>query len=454
VKYNNMTFPPLPLKDVHLTLPPLDGAGPLEMVKPLEELLKEHAPQQGHHGYKVNHLPYEAVFEKEPKGAKDESGWYRRRLEIPVRLKETGKVALAAAGVAGEAWQAGASANKRTGGRWLSFVATSSPLDVEVRDLPANRPREFHGNIGEVKLSASASQTKMPAGTPLTLSVRLEGQGYQPHPGSIDLANSPEFTKRFRVHQDNDKALSDTLREVTYTLRPLDASVKEVPPVAVTYFDSRADLFKTAKSQAIPLEVTPAARGSDPQPADSEAPSTQPTKNDELPTLEDLTAAHKKGIFSRNFLALAVLAVAGALVLAVLVGGWMRRTMRRLRQGQANRVQARQHARAAGEVRQELHSSVQSVHDVRELVQRMLRSRFGLQPGEITPQDAAEHLRQAGVSDGLASSCASFLEECAAAEFAPGLSHMALPELAERAEKLIAEITRAGSIHTPLCGKP
>src|SRR5262249_2216613 len=158
------------------------------------------APQQGHHGYKVNHLPYEAVFEKEPKGAKEESGWYRRRLEIPVRLKEAGKVSLVPVGGAGEAWQQGVSVNKRTGGRWQAFVATSKPLDVDVRALPANRPRDFHGNIGELKVTATASQTKMPAGTPFTLSVRLEGQGYQPHPGSADLANNPDFSRRFRIH--------------------------------------------------------------------------------------------------------------------------------------------------------------------------------------------------------------------------------------------------------------
>jgi hypothetical protein len=442
VSLNNQSYPHLPLKDVHLTLPPLDRAGPLELVKPLEEVLKEHAPQPGHHGYKVNHLPYEAVFDKEPAGAKEEPTWYRRRLEVPVRLKGAGKVALSAAGVAGDAWLHAPMGNRRAGGRWQPFVATSAPLDIQVRDLPAQRPPDFRGNIGELKVSASASQTRMPAGTPFTLSVRLEGQGYQPHPGSLDLTTNPEFTRRFRILQDNDRAMSDTLREVTYTLRPLDASVKEVPPISVSYFDSNSDAFKTAKSQAIPLEVTPAPQGNEVKPSDA-PPASADSGKEELPPLEDLAAAHRKGIWTRNNLAASALLVAAALVAVVLLGGRLRRAAHQFRLSQASREVARQHRRAAGEVRRQLTSRVQSVHDVRELVQHMLRTRFGMPEGEITPHDAAERLQAAGVEQGLARSCADLLDQCAAAEFAPGVDPVSVPELGARAEQLVSRISGA-----------
>ena len=62
VTYQNQTFPHLPLKGIQVSLPSLE-IGPLELARPLEDILKEHAPAQGHHGYHVNHLPSEAVFE-------------------------------------------------------------------------------------------------------------------------------------------------------------------------------------------------------------------------------------------------------------------------------------------------------------------------------------------------------------------------------------------------------
>jgi hypothetical protein len=433
VRYLNQTYPHLPLKAVHLSLPPLD-IGPMELVKPLGEVVKEHAPPAGHHGYKINHLPGEVVFDKEASESKDELGWYRRRLEIPVRLKQAGKVSIQAAGVAGDVFVSAAGGSRRTAGRWTQFAATSESLDVEVRDLPANRPRDFSGNMGELRVTTSASQTKMQTGTPFTLTTRLEGQGYLPRAGSLNLAASPEFTHRFRVHADADRAVSDTVREVTYQLRPLSADVKEVPAVAVTYFDSRTDEFKTVKSAAIPLDVS--GPPISPDPASESA--TEESERD-LPLLEDLDAAHKRGFLTRNLIPIAALLAAITLVAGVLIGG----RLRRWRAQQPSRAAEQQRQQAAGEVCRQLTSRVQSVHEVRELVQKVLRARFGLPAGEITPHDAAERLRQAGVRDDLASESAELLESCAAAEFAPGVNPVSLPELIARAERLTTQLTNA-----------
>jgi hypothetical protein len=446
--YQNQTFAHLPLRNVHVSLPALD-VGPMEFVRPLSEVVKEHAPAQGRHGYKVNHLPGEAVFDKEPDDSKEEVGYYRRRLEVPVRFKQPGKVSLPLAGVSGEVLANGSSTGQRQfGGGWQPFVATSELSTFDVRDLPADRPHDFTGNIGELKVTAKASHTKMPAGTPFTLTVRLEGQGYLPRAGSLDLTANPEFTHRFRVLINNDRALSDTLREVTVTLRPLNSEVKEVPPVSVSYFDSKSDEFKTAKSAAIPLEVTGTANLTE-GPEASE-PSAGPSEDD-LAGLEDLTTARDRGFITRNLLPIAALVLAGVVVGGVLIGGHMRRTMRRLSANRNSRALVQDHQRAAGEVRRQLASSVQSVHDIRELLQTVLRTRFGLPPGEITPADARSRLCQAGVDEGLANACSELLESCAAAEFAPGINPVSVPELAARAERLTAQLAKCKPV-TALAG--
>src|SRR5262249_47003948 len=383
------------------------------------------------------------VFDKETGEVKDELSGYRRRLEVPVRFTKAGNLTVPAAGVSGEALLAGLS-GQRQGGRWQPFVATSESLTFDVRDLPQDRPRGFSGNIGDLKVTATASQTKMPAGTPFTLTVRLEGQGYLPRPGSLNLAANPEFTHRFRVQPKEDRALSDTLREVTVTLRPLNSGVKQVPPVSVTYFDSKADEFKAVKSAAIPLEVTGTMTLAEaPETADPATASSP----DDLAALEDLETAHNRGFLTRNLLPAAALTLAVALVAAVLLGSRMRRTMRRLRDHRANRAAAQDQQRRAGEVRRQLASSAQSVHDVRELLQRALQRRFGLPPGEITPHDAASRLHEAGVDAGLANAFSELLEVCAMAEFAPGVSSVPLPELAAQAERLIAKLAKCNSVN-------
>ena len=432
------TFPHLPLKGVNLSMPPLESAAAMELVKPLDKVLAEHAPPQGHHGYRINSLPREAVFDKEPDGFKNDTGWYRRRLTVPVRLKEAGKVVIPAAGVAGEAYVPDISGPAKRGGRstWKGFSTTSSPLEFEVRDLPggATRPRDFSGNIGELRVKAEASQTRMPAGTPFTLTVTLDGLTYLPRPGSLDLAGRPEFTKRFRVLLDHDRDISDTVREITYTLRPLDEKVTEVPPVTVSYYDTKTDKFKTAASPAIPLQVTPGAKPVA-EVADTSASEADPTP------LEDLDTARKRGFWTRSLLPQAVLVTAGVIVLAVLAGGLMGRTVRRLKRQRAGFVIAQQQRREVSAARQQLHSTVRSATQVREVLHQLLRGRYGMPPGEITPSDAFEKLRQAGVPEELARECEVLLETCAAAEFAPGLATVSPAELSAAADRLVAHLT-------------
>jgi hypothetical protein len=440
VNYLNQIYPHLPVSKVHVSLPPLDS-GAMESVRPLGELLKEHAPAQGHHGYKVNHLPSEAVFDKEPAGAQTDPGWYRRRLEVPVRFTQTGKVALPSAGAAGEIWAGTPSSSRRTNGRWQPFAAVSEPLAFDVRDLPPNKPRDFSGNIGALTVAASASQTKMPAGTPFTLTVRLEGQGYLPRPGSLDLAARQEFTQSFRVLPNADRALSDTLREVTFTLRPLNANVKEVPPVAVGYFDTKTDEFKSANSAAIALEVT---AGIDIATENPTQAATMLENDEPLTLLEDLAAAHDRGWITRNLIPAAALTVALGLVTTVLARG----RLRRWRGSRSNRAAIQQGQQAVGEVRRQLCKQAQSVQDVRELLQKALRQRFQLPPGEITPLDASARLRQTGVDGTLADECAKILEECAVAEYAPGANGAPPSELAARADRLISQLQEVGQVRT------
>jgi len=127
-------------------------------------------------------------------------------------------------------------------------------------------------------------------------------------------------------------------------------------------------------------------------------------------------------------------------VAGVLGGG---RALRRARSSRASRATSQHPQRAVGEVRRQLASRVQSAREVRELLQQALRARFGLPGGEITPQDAAERLRQAGADTHLADACAELLASCAAAEFAPGVNSVSVAELAPRAEELIGRMARA-----------
>ncbi len=446
VSFNNKTYPHLPVKEMSLTIPGLDGVAQFELVKSLETVVQEGAVEPGHRGFRVNGLPGEVKLEHEPADRNVpglDPARYRRRLTIPLRMREGGQVTIPPARVAGDVYVP----SSARAGKWEPFVAAGAPLTFAVVDLRgrADRPADFGGLIGPVRVTAQASQTRLAVGTPFTLKVRLEGSGSLAQATAPDLAARPDFAKSFRVRHE-DERLAGAAREFTYTLRPLSADVKEVPPVQVSYYDPKSSQFAAARSPAIPLEVTTAANVTPdappdvpvPAPAPTPAPPAQasaPAPEEEAPELPVAEAG------SDRLLAWAEVGLAA--VCAVIATVWGVRAWKRRRLTRASR---RRYQATMAEATRGLQSSAPTIEGVRQTMQDFLRRRFRLPPGEVTPRDAADCLRGAGVEEGLARACADLLETCATAEFAPGVVALSPTDLAAYARKLIDRLASAPAL--------
>jgi len=421
------TYPHLPLRGVDVHVPPVDRMPQFELVRPLEKVLEGYAGMPGQHGYRVNGA-HEAIFDREPAdmpGA--DPAWYRRRLTIPLRAAQGGKVAIPPLRVSGDVHSGG----------WHVFVANSDPLTIDIADPRARNdcPRDFSGTVGPLKVTATATPTRVAAGAPVTLTLRLEGETSLPQARGLDLAARPGFAGRFRVRADGDRTVSDRVRDLTFTLRPADPSVKEIPPVELSWYDPKSGRFETARSQAIPLEVTdaPPAAADAPAPAKADEPQPEAGGAEASPYAAALAAAVRWLPWAGMALAGGV--AGGGAALAV------RRWRRRLAARKSDAGAARQ---AAAAVRARLAEPGLSAAEVRQLVQEFLRHHFRLPPGEITPRDAAESIERAGLGAGLANACAELLALCAAAEYAPGMVTAAPSELAGQAKQLLAKLVAGG----------
>lgn len=417
-------YPHFPVRDVTLSVQTPEG-GPLELARPLAQVLRDHAAQPGHHGFHVNNVPGEYVPEHEPADLpKDErdAEWYRRRLTIPLLVRDSGKVVIPAAKVAGEVY---------AGGRWVPFSASSEPLTVSSREL-ANKPPDFTGGVGTFKLTAKASQTTMPAGTPFVFTLRQEGRGNLAQATPPDLIAQPGFADRFAIHLEGDRLLEDGVSEFSYTLRPRGENVTEIPSVSVSSYDPKEDRYTTAKSDPIPLRVTPAPpAGAAPAPAAPDVPGIAPKdviteKLADQPNPSSLDRLRPWREFVYGL----------ALLLSFITLCYIAWRYRWFGERRAAAVTSQQTMDAA---RLRLHASHLSVADVRRAVQDFLRARFNLPPGEVTPKDAEDCLRQAGYGERLARECADVLTGCDAAEYAPGLARPAA-ELATQADRVIRSI--------------
>jgi hypothetical protein len=441
VVYNGKSYPHLPVKGVHLSIPTLEN-GPLEYARPLNNLVQEKATPAGQIGYRLNDFATTVMLEHEPKDPGTElldPQYCRRRLALPVRVRQGGQVQLPPARVSGEVFLTAGLAGNRVAaaggaGRWEPFVVTSDPVAFAARDLNGrpDRPRDFHGVIGPVTVSAQASQTRMPAGTPFTLTVRVEGRSPLTQALPPDLAARPEFNQQFRVRLEGEKLVSPTVREFSYTLRPLSPDVKEVPAVVVNYYNPSSDRFETTQSQPIPLEVTPAPLVTTPDPVQASTP--EPAAAEEVEEEIDPPSPWQR-LWSRE----ALPAWLATLPAVALVGGLTFWGARRLWRRERSRKDPGRTVR----VPNLLCAPGVTVGEVHQAVQDFLRARFNLPAGEVTPPSAAACLRAAGYDEGLARRCEELLETCAAALFAPGLVNLTPTELALRAEHLLQEITTA-----------
>ncbi|HEY7331259.1 MAG TPA: BatD family protein [Gemmataceae bacterium] len=100
------------------------------------------------------------------------------------------------------------------------------------------------------------------------------------------------------------------------------------------------------------------------------------------------------------------------------------------------------HKQAIDKARQRLQTPPWTAADVSAAVQSFLRAQLEMEPGEITPEEAAERLTQTGHPAELAQKCAEVLHACATRQFAP-LGTVDIEndsDLASAAERLVQEI--------------
>jgi hypothetical protein len=137
--------------------------------------------------------------------------------------------------------------------------AVDRPRKLVIRPLPLDQaPASFAGAIGRgFTLKVEADRTVVRVGDPITLIILLRGEG---NLGSAALpplsADGGLDPKRFRLPRGEvSGTLSGDSKSFTVTVRVLDESVAEIPPLAYSWFDPQMGQFQTARSNPIALRV-------------------------------------------------------------------------------------------------------------------------------------------------------------------------------------------------------
>ena len=138
------------------------------------------------------------------------------------------------------------------------IFAVARAITVVARDTPLKgRPSNFSGGIGVFNVTASLTPASASVGDPMTLLLRVRGEGTLADIRPPDISGIPEVSQFFRTYEATEST-SGSAREFTYSLRPLTADVQQFPAIPVSYFDVETEDYVTVSTVAIPVAIEPA----------------------------------------------------------------------------------------------------------------------------------------------------------------------------------------------------
>ena len=139
-------------------------------------------------------------------------------------------------------------------------------LTINVKELPAGKPANFSGGVGEFTLSSTISTQELKTNDAVTIKLVISGTG------NMKLINTPEvgFPQDFEIYDpkvDNKFNLTRNglsgSKVIEYLAIPRHAGTYTIPPIEFSYFDLKSQSYKTLKTDAYTLNVAKGEGNSD-----------------------------------------------------------------------------------------------------------------------------------------------------------------------------------------------
>lgn len=142
-------------------------------------------------------------------------------------------------------------------GVYRKMIVASNPLTLDVLKLPnTGQPSDFSGLVGEYHIEDSALPTHVSMGDPITLTVTLSSPDYLKPVELPPLKEQPALSRDFKIPDERAVGeISGNKKIFTQTIRPLRAGIRRIPPIVLSYFDTRTGTYKTAKTAPISISV-------------------------------------------------------------------------------------------------------------------------------------------------------------------------------------------------------
>ena len=324
---------------------------------------------------------------------------------------------------------------------------TTPKIAINVNPLPAGKPTNFLGGVGEFNISSSINSKELKTNDAITIKLVISGTG------NLKLISNPEikFPDDFEVYDpkvDNQVRLTKEgltgNKVIEYLAIPRHAGTYKIPGVSFSYFDIRSKSYKTLNTEDYVINVEKGAGNADQVIANF-------TNKEDLKVLgEDIryikqneVTFQPKGSFFYGSMSYWLFYIIPALAFILFFIIYRKQAaenanVAKMRTKKANKV-AIKRMKLAGKLLSE--NKKDAFYDeVLKALCGYIIDKLNIPVSRLSKDNIEEKLRNHGVSEELIKEFLNALNDCEFARFAPGDENQAMDKVYSSSIEVISKM--------------
>ena len=320
-------------------------------------------------------------------------------------------------------------------------------IAINVNPLPAGKPADFSGGVGEFNISSSINNKELKTNDAITIKLVISGTG------NLKLISNPEikFPDDFEVYDpkvDNQVRLTREgltgNKVIEYLAIPRHAGTYKIPGVSFSYFDIRSKSYKTLKTEEYVINVEKGAGNADQVIANF-------TNKEDLKVLgEDIryikqneVTLQPKGSFFYGSMTYWLFYIIPALAFIIFFIIYRKQAaenanVAKMRTKKANKV-ATKRMKLAGKLLSE--NKKDAFYDeVLKALWGYISDKQNIPVSRLSKDNIEEKLRNHGVNEELIKEFLNALNDCEFARFAPGDENQAMDKVYSSSIEVISKM--------------
>lgn len=323
----------------------------------------------------------------------------------------------------------------------------TSPLTIHVKPLPAGKPADFSGGVGEFNITSSINSTNVKTNDAVTVKLVISGTG------NLKLVSTPEvkFPEDFEVYDpkvDNKFRLTNAglsgSKVIEYLAIPRNAGTYKIPAVNFSYFDIQSNSYKTLTTEEYELHVEKGAGNAAQTIANFTNKKDLKVLNEDIRFIKqnEVVLSPKGNFFFDSWTYWMFYLIPGVAFIVFFIIYRKQiaanANVAKMRTKKANKVAVKRMKRA-GKLLEE--NKKDAFYDeVLKALWGYISDKLNIPVSRLSKDNVEEELRNYGVDDALIKEFINTLNNCEFARFAPGDDNQAMDKVYSASLEVISKM--------------